>query len=114
MKYVVIEKAENPEGSYYVDFDKTLAYHRTEWGADKTGKPIPKMMARVKRWLEQGKKVKIFTARATNTKMKKEIQDWLEDNGLPRLEVTNVKGTDVIEIYDDRARQVKPNTGEVK
>jgi hypothetical protein len=44
--------------------------------------------------------------------MKKEIQDWLEKHDLPRLEVTNIKGTDIIELWDDRARSVKPNSGE--
>ena len=32
--------------------------------------------------------------------------------GLPELEVTNVKGHHIKEIWDDRARQVVSNTGE--
>jgi hypothetical protein len=70
------------------------------------------MLKKLKGLLRNGKKIKIFTARATDKKAVKEIQAWLKENKLPRFEVTNIKGTDVIEIWDDRARQVDPNTGE--
>ena len=116
MKYIIIEKAEKPKCKYYyVDFDKTLAHHETGWGIEKIGEPIPSMLARVKRLLAQGKGVKIFTARAQyGAKVKRDIQDWLEKHGLPRLEVTNVKKDDIAEIWDDKAKQVKPNTGKFK
>jgi hypothetical protein len=111
MVHFILEKAKS-EGSIYVDFDKTLAYHETEWGASKLGHPIPKMVSRVKKWLKEGKNVKVFTARATEKGQKEKIQNWLEKNGLPKLEVTNIKKPDLIELWDDRARQVEPNTGE--
>jgi hypothetical protein len=46
-----------------VDLDGTLAeYH--EWvGPENIGTPIPKMVERVKKWLREGKIVKIMTAR---------------------------------------------------
>lgn len=45
-----------------VDLDGTLAeYHG--WTDGEIGKPIPTMVARVKRWLADGKDVRIFTAR---------------------------------------------------
>jgi hypothetical protein len=109
MRYIILQKAD--KGCIYVDFDATLAYHTTD-GVEKIGEPIPKMMSRVKRRLKQGYRIKIFTARATNSRMKKDVQDWLEKHGLPRFEVTNIKGHDAMEFWDDRARQVKPNTGE--
>ncbi len=102
------------EGKIGVDLDGTLA-HYDEWkGFDHIGKPIPKMMNRVKRWIKQGKKVVIFTARADNGKKAIDpIKQWLKDNGLPDLEVTNIKTPDIQQFWDDRAIHVKANTGEV-
>jgi len=37
----------------------------------------------------------------------------LIDNGLPELEVTNVKDFAMIELWDDRCKQVIINTGEL-
>ena len=46
-----------------VDLDGTLAYY-DEWrGALHIGEPIPAMLERVRRWLDEGKDVRIFTAR---------------------------------------------------
>jgi len=102
------------EGREYigVDFDATLS-HYTGWkGPTHIGKPIPKMVNRIKKGLEQGKRFKIFTARANNPKAVKAIKGFLKNVGLPEFEVTNIKEPLMSEIWDDRARQVKPNTGE--
>lgn len=48
-----------------VDLDGTLAEYHIWYGADHIGNPIPAMMERVRRWLEEGVTVKIFTAPAT-------------------------------------------------
>jgi len=94
-----------------VDFDQTLS-HYTSWKG--IGKPIPKMVDRIKKMLDNGEKVKIFTARANNPKDVKAIKKWLVDiAGLPVLEVTNKKDQFMTRLYDDRAIQVKKNTGEV-
>jgi hypothetical protein len=97
-----------------VDLDMTLA-HYTKWkGVGKIGKPIPKMVDRIKKLLDNGEKVKIFTARANNPKDVKAIKKWLVDVAkLPELEVTNKKDQFMIRLYDDRAIQVKKNTGEI-
>ena len=98
--------------SIYVDLDGTLA----EYGgyqAGQIGKPVPVMMGRVQRWLAVGETVKIFTARAAIPAEVTIIKKWLEDNGLPELEVTNVKGFDASEFWDDRAIRVKMNAGTV-
>jgi len=96
-----------------VDLDGTLAYYDEFRGKDHIGKPIPKMMDRVMKWLDEGKKVVIFTARAHGGELWiSPIKKWLKDNGLPDLEVTNVKTPMMTEFWDDRAIQVKPNTGE--
>lgn len=103
---------EDEEGYIAVDLDGTLAKHN---GGHKTiGEPIPKMVARVRRWVGHGKKVKIFSARADSEEEKEKIKRWLKKHDLPELEVTNVKEKHCIEFWDDRAVAVRKNTGEVK
>lgn len=100
-----------------VDLDGTLA-HYDEWRGDNhIGDPIPEMVERVKAWLAKGQEVRIFTARVSGIggdramKFRELIQDWLEAVGLPRLEVTCVKDYQMVELWDDRAVGVVPNTG---
>lgn len=93
------------------DLDATLAEYHGYQGDDHIGEPIPEMMEKVQKFLDEGKEVVIFTARAHNPKSKQIVQNWLEKHGLPRLEVTNIKRPEFSRIYDDRARQVEPNTG---
>lgn len=99
-----------------VDLDGTLAEHKPgeEYKATKIGKPIPRMVNRVKRWIEDGKTVKIFTARADGGgPVIRAIKDWCKEHIGYELEVTNVKDRFCVEIYDDRARQVMRNSGEL-
>jgi hypothetical protein len=51
------------QGWIGVDLDGTLAYYDHWRGAEHIGEPIPAMLERVKRWLADGKDVRIFTAR---------------------------------------------------
>lgn len=95
--------------SIAVDFDATLSFHAD--GMQSLGKPIVKMLKRVKGWIDQGQDVVIFTARASNAKQIGLIQDWLETHGLPRLRVTNIKEPSFHVMYDDRAVGVIPNRG---
>jgi hypothetical protein len=97
-----------------VDLDGTLAKDNGWKGATKIGAPIPKMVARIRRWVGHGKKVKIFTARADDERSVNAIKKWLKDNELPDLEVTNLKDQHMKELWDDRAVEVERNTGEVK
>lgn len=100
-----------------VDLDGTLAHYEGWKGVDYIGPPVDLMVVRVKRWLSEGRKVKIFTARVSepNPKLREFIIEvihrWLENAGLPRLEVTNVKDYQMVELWDDRAVQVIANTG---
>jgi len=96
-----------------VDLDGTLAHYDGWKGPEHIGDPIPRMMNIVKQWVEEGIPVKIFTARATVPEYIDYVQDWLEENGLPDLEVTNVKDFGMVRLYDDRCTQVITNTGEV-
>ena len=104
-----------------VDLDGNLA-HYTGWqGVDNIGQPIAPMVERVKRWLADGKTVKIFTARMHGHGMpiiggghedaKTPIQNWCEKHIGQVLEITNVKDFGMIELWDDRAVQVEVNTG---
>lgn len=101
---------DNP--AIYVDLDKTLAYHESEWGVEKIGEPIPAMFERVCQWVKEGKRIKIFTVRACHGKWQiKMVQDWLVKHGLPAFEVTNIKKFDMSELWDDRGVRVERNTG---
>lgn len=103
-----------------VDLDGTLAeYHG--WQNDMhIGKPIEAMAARVRRWLADGRVVKVFTARVapkagraihTPEEITRAIQTWTQTHLGARLEVTCEKDYGMVQLWDDRAVQVEPNTG---
>lgn len=93
-----------------VDLDATLAKY-DGWNGGEIGEPIEPMMQRVQYWLAGGTEVRIMTARADRPEQVTKVQDWLESHGLPRLAVTNKKDFKMIELWDDRAVTVEPNTG---
>ncbi len=115
-----------------VDLDGTLAEYDGWKGPEHVGAPIPAMVERVKRWLQEGREVRIFTARAwpigtlaafdvaQEGKMRREeaeravaaVRRWCETHIGRALPVTCVKDFGMIELWDDRAVQVRPNTGE--
>jgi hypothetical protein len=70
------------------------------------------MMKRVRQWIADGQTVKIFTARASVPRQIELVKQWLKDNNLPDLEVTNAKDFKMIELWDDRAVQVSRNSGQ--
>ena len=102
-----------------VDLDGTLAEYYGWVSETHIGPPIPKMVDRVKKWVEEGQKVKIMTARAyparsgkTDVKeVIKNIENWCLEHVGTKLEVTYEKDYNMIELWDDRAIQVIPNTG---
>ena len=94
-----------------VDLDGTLAHYDGWRGGDHIGEPIPEMLSRVHAWLERGIEVRIFTARASVQEQVAPIQEWsLKHIGIV-LRVTNIKDFGMIELWDDRAVRVIPNTG---
>ena len=99
-----------------VDLDGTLAHYDHWRGPLHIGAPVKLMVARVQNWLDEGKRVKIFTARVCDRELASEItaavKDWTEKHVGERLEVTNKKDYGMIELWDDRAIQVRRNTGE--
>jgi len=98
---------------YGVDLDGTLAEYHDWKGPTNIGKAIPKMLNKVKGWIEEGIRVVIFTARADDPDTIPAIVEWLEENGIGGLDITNIKTSDISRIYDDRAIQVKRNDGTI-
>lgn len=103
-----------------VDLDGTLA-HYEEWeGPLIIGEPIPLMVDRVKRWISEGREVRIFTARVSPPSVNddemldailKAISEWCFKHIGTRLAVTCIKDYHMLELWDDRAVQVEKNTG---
>lgn len=97
-----------------VDFDGTLAKHVTPFDPKLAGKPIPKMLFRVKKFIKDGEKVVILTARVHSSINKtqrrythKLIEAWCLKYLGKRLPITSEKSPLFKVMYDDRAIQVK-------
>lgn len=113
-----------------VDLDGTLAHYDQWRGIEHIGAPIAPMVERVKRWIAEGRAVKIFTARVDGGEVavaagdqngvahrdipavRRHIEAWCLQHLGAVLPVTNVKDYGMIELWDDRAVQVIANTGE--
>lgn len=107
-----------------VDLDGTLA-HYEGWNGGQIGEPVPAMLERVKRWLAEGKEVRIVTARVAVlqtvgeacvlprevTEQVSLIGDWCERHIGQRLPVTAMKDFAMVELWDDRCKQVWINRG---
>lgn len=111
----------NESGWIGVDLDGTLAMYGGFQGIETIGEPIKPMVDRVKKWIADGKTVKIFTARMHGHGMaligggvadvKTPIEQWCLKHIGKVLEVTNAKDFGMIELWDDRCVQVEANTG---
>jgi len=110
------------EGAWIgIDLDGTLATYTGWQGELHIGMPIPRMAERVGRFIMDGYRIKIVTARVAEGAKNKAnvsvdairtaIQDWTEKHFGHRFEVTNQKDFGMIELWDDRAIQVEANTG---
>lgn len=94
-----------------IDLDGTLAFYDGWRGIEHIGEPIAPMIEFVKNLISQNKKIKIFTARATNLKAVPYIHKWLIENDLPEFEITNVKDFGMTMLYDDRCTRIVINSG---
>lgn len=92
-----------------VDLDGTLAHYDRWRGPNSIGEPVKRMRRRVVRWLAEGRRVKIMTAR--DPQSYPAIRLWCRRNLGRELEITNQKDFGMLELWDDRAVQVEPNTG---
>lgn len=98
-----------------VDLDGTLAHYEEFEGPTVIGKPVPKMVRRIKRWLSNGENVKILTARVSGENAaaaRKAVERWCEKHIGQALPVTCKKDHNMTELWDDRAVQVVPNSGD--
>jgi predicted kinase len=107
---------ESVEGWIGVDLDGTLAEYSGWRGIYHIGKPIPKMVERIKNWMAKGKEVRIVTARVAPRsdvdEARKVIETWLQEHFGTVFPITHEKDMLMIELWDDRCVQVVPNTGE--
>ena len=95
-----------------VDLDGTLAVSHGFKGLGVIGKPVKRMMRRVKRMLREGKDVRIFTARAASgLRAVRVVEEWCEEHVGRRLPVTCRKDPGMKKLIDDRAEAIKKNTG---
>lgn len=99
-----------------VDLDGTLAEYGGWKGPYHIGAPVEKMLQRVKRWIAEGRDVRIFTARVSPDNPGAEasrdaIASWCRDYIGCALPVTATKDFGMIELWDDRCVQIIPNTG---
>lgn len=103
----------NATGWIGVDLDGTLAKYDCWKGPTHIGDPVPLMLSRVKDWMSSGRIVKIFTARIAggDQEVKDAIEYWLVKHLGRKLEITCSKDYAMVELWDDRAVQVVPNTG---
>lgn len=112
-----------------VDLDGTLAVHTSGDKIGTIGPPVPRMLERVKSWLEAGVTVKIVTARVYEERawgfevaknaMEVEaqhhmIRNWTIKHLGVALEATASKDFAMFELWDDRAVGVERNTGRIR
>jgi hypothetical protein len=114
------------DGWIGVDLDGTLAKYEGWTGNPfSIGDPVPKMVERVKQWLRDGEQVWIVTARVNfedrsgpesdpfhQGMVLDSINKWCLRHVGRALPVTYKKNRSMMELWDDRAVQVIPNTGE--
>jgi len=117
MKIIRIIESEEQEGWIAVDLDGTLAeFHKYDPKDHSIGKPVPKMLERVKKWLDEGRDVRLMTARAAADEDRdvhlRLIKEWMLEHLGRTIPITCSKDQHMIELWDDRAVQVVPNTGE--
>jgi hypothetical protein len=101
-----------------IDLDRTVAYHEKWEGPGIIGEPITGIVEAAKLAMARGYEVRIFTARATPWRPVNElmvvhaaIREWTTRVFGRPLAATAVKDMDMIELWDDRAVGIEPNTG---
>ncbi len=96
-----------------VDFDHTLR--------DTSGAPVGKMVERVRRWLSEGREVRIVTSRVNPldyddnfVRLAEEfVREWCERHIGVALRVQSHKSAGLSELWDDLAVPIVPDDGEI-
>lgn len=91
-----------------VDLDGTLAHYDHYRGENHVGAPVDAMVKRVRKWVDEGRDVRLFTARKPHPA----IRRWMKEHLGVVLPITNTKDPHMQCLYDDRVVQVKRNAGE--
>jgi hypothetical protein len=117
------------KGVILVDLDGTLAHYDGWKGEEHIGDPIPEMVNKIKQDHSEGYRLKIFTARVCNhvhwvslidnKDLKRNysiVLEWLKKHNIIQFLDKNepiaiTKNWEVVEIWDDRAKQIELNTG---
>lgn len=100
-----------------VDLDGTLAEYQKGYAQQgKIGEPIDEIVYRVKQLLDAGHEVRIMTARVSGPARERRpakelINAWCRQHLGRVLPVTCRKDYGMLELWDDRARQVVTNRG---
>lgn len=102
------------------DLDGTLAtIGEGEWDGG-IGEPIPQMVELLQKYIASGREVRILTARVASVNgdfevklQKEQIKWWCKKHLGVELKVTAEKDPGMLLLYDDRAIQVIPNTGNI-
>lgn len=116
---VKIINSENGDTWYGFDLDGTLAIDDGWKGVDYIGEPIAETVTIAKKLHDQGRTVKIFTARVAEGSEEEKaharevVQAWAEKHLGFTPEVTCVKDPRMELCFDDRSRHVEKNTGKV-
>lgn len=120
-RHMIYQTEARPRSGWIgVDLDGTLARY-DGWREGEIGEPIPAMVDRVKEWLKEGMEVRIVTARVGDGHGHGDAQKWEQASLIAAwtkkhigvaLRATASKDLDMIELWDDRAIQVRKNTGE--
>ena len=98
-----------------VDLDGTIAQYTKFISPCHIGEPIPEMVEIVKRYIDGGYTVKIFTARVSVSSQalaaEVAIKKWCLKHIGVELDVTCIKHTNFVKFIDDRAVRAIKNTG---
>jgi len=97
-----------------VDLDGTLAKYGTY--TKYPGDPIPMMINRVRRWVNQGREVRIVTARVAplhkdRVEQLTIVHNWVKEHIGHPLEVIANKDPNMKVLWDDRVIQVEQDSG---
>lgn len=117
-----MDKDQPKQRTIGLDFDETIAQYDHWRGPENVGDPIPEAIRKVKAEMAQGTQFVIFTARANPGDGSYEacmdatlaflaIAEWSKQVFGAVLPITHEKSKYFDEIWDDRGRQMIPNTG---
>lgn len=98
---------DNGDGWIGVDLDGTLAHYDHYRGDEHVGEPVEPMVRRVRKWLREGRDVRLFTARKPHPA----IRRWMREHLGRVLPITNVKDPKMQALYDDRVVGIERNRG---